>query len=247
MNINGYDSNSISTLFSSLGNGKSSQGSMGLGGIDLSTYSMIRTGSYGKLLQSYYTKGLDDTGLGAKAEKSTSPAKDTAKTLTAVKSTSTNLVEAAKNLYGTGKDAAFSKKDGEYDKERIYHAAEGLVEAYNQAVSAAGKSNSASITSAGTALVDYAASQSRLLRQVGIRQDAESGKLTLDEEEFKQADLSAVTSIFKGNGSFAYGVGVKASMLLSKAEYEGSKSNTYGNSGCYTYNYSTGELYRTDI
>ena len=42
-----------------------------------------------------------------------------------------------------------------------------------------------------------------------------------------------------------YQVSAKASLADYYAEREASKGNTYGNTGTYTYNYNTGEIYNT--
>ena len=51
--ISMYDSSSVSTLFSSLGSSKST--GSGMFGINLSEYASIRSGSYGKLMRSYFS------------------------------------------------------------------------------------------------------------------------------------------------------------------------------------------------
>ena len=54
--ISGWDSSSISMLFSSVGNSRRSTGTTSfLSNIDISTYSSIKTGSYYKLLKTYYS------------------------------------------------------------------------------------------------------------------------------------------------------------------------------------------------
>ena len=58
--INGYDPNTMSSLFSSMGaGGTSSTASNGLYGINLSDYASIKNGSYGKLMKSYYALDED--------------------------------------------------------------------------------------------------------------------------------------------------------------------------------------------
>ena len=93
--ISGYDSSSLGVLFSSLNN-KSGSGTTDLLGINYSDYATIRSGSYFKLLKSYYsidssdevkkivnnTKDEDDKKTGSKQESasastSTSPTRRT--------------------------------------------------------------------------------------------------------------------------------------------------------------------------
>lgn len=91
--ISMYDSSSVSTLFSSLGSSKST--GSGLFGINLSEYASIRSGSYGKLMRSYFS--MDSTKSTSKSDDSTkntiedlttttSTSKDSTKTLAAIES-----------------------------------------------------------------------------------------------------------------------------------------------------------------
>ena len=58
--INGWDSSSISTLFSSINSsGRMKTSSPMFSSVDISTYSSIKSGSYYKLVKSYYAQGLD--------------------------------------------------------------------------------------------------------------------------------------------------------------------------------------------
>ena len=43
--------------------------------------------------------------------------------------------------------------------------------------------------------------------------DSKSGKLSVDEDNFKKADSTKVDALFKGNGSYAYAGASKAAML----------------------------------
>ena len=69
--------------------------------------------------------------------------------------------------------------------------------------------------------------------------------MKIDKDAFEKADMNKVKTLFQGTGSYAYSIESKSSMVNMYAKNEASKSNTYGASGGYTYNYSTGELYNT--
>ena len=81
---------------------------------------------------------------------------------------------------------------------------------------------------------------SKSLAKVGITVDSKSGKLFVDEDTFKKADSTKVDALFKGNGSYAYAVASKASMLEYAAKNEAEKTNTYGANGRYTQAYNSG-------
>ena len=250
-NIQAFDSNSISTLFSGLGTrNTSSTGNMNLG-VDLSTYSLIKSGSYFKLMQAYYST---DEGKSSSIVSSTSTSKDSVKTLASIENASEDLGESAEKLYKTGSKSVFNKKsvtgeDGkttqEYDKDAIYKAVDSFVSDYNSLVKAASKSETSRIANAAAAMVNATSKNSSLLKEIGISINSEDYTLSVDEKAFKEADMNTVKSVFNGNGSYGYSVAVKASMINSYAEMESAKSNTYTNTGNFTYNYSTGELYNT--
>ena len=246
--ISGYDSSSISTLFSSLNNSKSSVGSGMNFGINLSDYNLIRSGSYNRLMKAYYaTDGAQTKGI-----TSTSTSKDSTKTLAAVESTASELKNTAAELYTTGSKSVFHQKttvDAEgkattdYDRDAIYKAVDSFVSDYNALISATEKSNTSSIANTATAMINFTNVNSNILGRIGITVDATDYTLKLDEETFRKSDMSTVKSLFNGSGSYGYSVAVKASMLESYAKTESAKANTYSNTGSYTYNYSTGEIY----
>lgn len=255
MTISAFDSNSISTLFSSLSTSRSSSSNTFNFGIDLSTYSMIKSGSYFKLMKAYYsTDGASGSSVLSPA--STSTAKDSTKTLASIENAAEDLTESAEALYKTGTKSLFNKttttgEDGKttsgYDTDAIYNAVSAFVSDYNSLVSAAGKSETTNIANAAAAMVNTTKINSSLLSSVGISFDSKDYTLSIDEEKFKSADMSVVKSLFNGTGSYGYSVAVKASMIDSYAQMESSKSNTYNYSGNFTYNYSTGELYNTTV
>ena len=106
--ISSYDSSSISMLFSSLGSSSKSTNS-GTLGINLSDYASIRSGSYSKLMKSYYKLDSNDTKTSAKdkTNTSTSTSKDSAKTLANIESAAEELTASAKELYSTKSNSVF--------------------------------------------------------------------------------------------------------------------------------------------
>ena len=116
--ISMYDSSSVSTLFSSLGSSKST--GSGLFGINLSEYASIRSGSYGKLMRSYFS--MDSTKGTSKSDDSTkntiedlatttSTSKDSTKTLAAIESDAKELTDSAKALYTRSSRSVSSMKN----------------------------------------------------------------------------------------------------------------------------------------
>lgn len=237
-NISGWDSSSISTLFSGLNSANSRNGAGNLG-IDLSSYSQIKSGSYYKLMRAYYNEGGNEAT--DKLVGSTKTSKDSSKVLAQIDNASKELIESASDLY---------KKSGSSltkDMDEAYKKVNEFVDSYNAMVTAAGKSETSTIANAGAAMINMTSSNMNTLSRVGISVDATTHKMSIDEDKFKKADTAAVKTLFSGAGSYAYSVASKASMINHYAETEASKSNTYNGNGNFTYNYSTGELYNSNI
>lgn len=217
--INGYDSNSISTLFSSLSTSSSSSSSSdGLYGINLSDYASIKNGSYGKLVKSYYALD-DDTSSGANGTK------DSATTLKSIQNASNGLRESAADLY-TDKSLFTANEKGEYDMEAIYDKVKTFVDDYNNTLDAISSSETDSIASAGANMINLTNANADMLASVGITVNSDCS-LSVDEEKFKSARISDVTSLFSGAGSYAYQIGAKATRVEVQA---GEKAKTVDSS-----------------
>ncbi len=252
--ISGYDSSSISTLFSSIGQGNSSNNNML--GINLTDYATIRSGTYFKLLKSYYAKEASDSGTD-KASRSnpmkstTATSKDNQKTLANVESTSKALTESAQALYKTG-GSLFQKTsttDAEgntvtgYDTDKIYKAVKGFIDDYNSMIKQAGNSNTGSISRTVSSLIHTTSSNADLLSSMGITINKSDNSLSIDAETFKKADMANAKSLFHGSGSYAYSVASRASLIRSYAEAEAAKANTYTGNGRYGSTFSSGSIY----
>ena len=213
--INGYDSNSINALFSSLGtSSNSSSTSNGLLGINLSDYASIKNGSYGKLVKSYYA--LDEENA-AKDKKSKNDTDDTDATIRSIKTASDDLKDSAAALYSS--KALFVKDaNGEYDMEAIYEKVNKFIEDYNSTVEAVGSAETESIAKAGASLVNNTSNNVDMLSKLGISVSSVDYTLSIDKEKFMKANISDVKTMFGGVGSFAYQVGAKASRIYNMVE-----------------------------
>lgn len=252
--ISMYDSSSVSTLFSSLGSSKST--GSGLFGINLSEYASIRSGSYGKLMRSYFS--MDSTKGTSKSDDSTkntiedlatttSTSKDSTKTLAAIESDAKELTDSAKALYTRSNNKVFTKDSGgSYDTDKIYKAVKRFADDYNSMLDTAGKSSTNRISRSVSSMKNETSYNEKPLKEIGITIDEKTGKLSVDETTFKSADTEKVKSLFNGTGSYAYSVATKAAMTESYAKSEAAKSNTYTKNGTYNYNYNSGNIF-TDM
>lgn len=249
----GYDSSSVSMLFSGLGSSSNrSSMSSDLLGINYGDYATIRNGSYFKLVNAYYGGNSSDA-VKKIASSSTSISKDDSKTITAVQDGAKNLQDSAEALRKTGKDSVFAevtKKDEDgkettgYDTDAIYKAVKSFVDDYNKVMDSASESNTGNIQRAGRTMANYSKVNEHMLEKIGITIDSDN-KLAIDEDKFKKADMNTVKSLFGQRGSYGYQVQTQASLMETYAKSEAAKANTYGKTGSYTYNYNTGALYNS--
>ncbi len=255
--ISGYDSASIGVLFSSLNNNNKSGNSMSdLLGINYSDYATIRNGSYYKLMKAYYTTGAsDEVSSIAKDKTNTSTSKDDTKTIARIESASEDLKASADELLENGTKSLFktesvTDKEGnvstQYDTDKIYKAVSKFVNEYNSLVDEASESKTSNISGAAERMVKMTGYNEKMLEKVGITVDKDN-HLKIDEKTFKAADMTTVKGLFNERGGYGYQISAQASMINYYAENEASKSNTYTNSGTYTYNYNTGALYSEGI
>lgn len=252
--ISMYDSSSVSTLFSSLGSLKST--GSGLFGINLSEYASIRSGSYGKLMRSYFS--MDSTKGTSKSDDSTkntiedlatttSTSKDSTKTLAAIESDAKELTDSAKALYTRSNNKVFTKDSGgSYDTDKIYKAVKRFADDYNSMLDTAGKSSTNRISRSVSSMKNETSYNEKPLKEIGITVDEKTGRLSVDETTFKSADTEKIKNLFNGTGSYAYSVATKAAMTESYAKSEAAKSNTYTKNGTYNYNYNSGNIF-TDM
>lgn len=252
--ISMYDSSSVSTLFSSLGSSKST--GSGLFEINLSEYASIRSGSYGKLMRSYFS--MDSAKSTSKSDDSTkntiedlatttSTSKDSTKTLAAIESDAKELTDSAKALYTRSNNKVFTKDSGgSYDTDKIYKAVKRFADDYNSMLDTAGKSSTNRISRSVSSMKNETSYNEKALKEIGITVDEKTGKLSVDETTFKSADTEKIKNLFNGTGSYAYSVATKAAMTESYAKSEAAKSNTYTKNGTYNYNYNSGNIF-TDM
>lgn len=252
--ISMYDSSSVSTLFSSLGSSKST--GSGLFGINLSEYASIRSGSYGKLMRSYFS--MDSTKGTSKSDDSTkntiedlatttSTSKDSTKTLAAIESDAKELTDSAKALYTRSNNKVFTKDSGgSYDTDKIYKAVKRFADDYNSMLDTAGKSSTNRISRSVSSMKNETSYNEKPLKEIGITVDEKTGRLSVDETTFKSADTEKIKNLFNGTGSYAYSVATKAAMTESYVKSEAAKSNTYTKDGTYNYNYNSGNIF-TDM
>lgn len=250
ISISSYDSSSVSTLFSSLNTSNSA-----LSGLDLTMYSQIKSGSYGKLLKAYYSElygnsSSTSSSSSTSTKKTTSTAKDSTETLAKIQDAAESVTDSVDALRTTGTFSKSASKDANgnatYDVDGIYKKVSSFVDSYNSLLKKGESSSTSKISSATESMDSITQSNEKALSKIGITIDEDEGTLSIDKDTFSKADMASVKKLFGTTGSYAYQVSLKASMINSYATTESYKSNTYTGSGQYTYNYSSGQIYQTE-
>lgn len=252
----------VGSLFSSMSSGSRSLfASTDLLGISYMDYSSIKSGSYFKLLDAYYSldndssikSGTDKDATTTKKNDlySTSTATDSESKLADIEDKAEKMGTVAEPLLTVGTKSLFretTKTDEEgntttgYDTDKIYQAVKTFADQYNALIDSASDSKVKQISNAATSMLNLTAQNEKLLSSIGITIDEETNAMKVDEEAFKKADMNTAKLLFNGTASYAYQVAVKASMIDYQAQHEATKANTYTNAGNYSYNYSAGSI-----
>ncbi len=230
-----WDSSSISTLFSGFSSSRSSNAASSfIANMDMTTYSGIRSGSYFKLLKSYYGNNLNSKAQSL-VSSSVSTSKDSAKTLASIESESEDMVKSAQALYKN------SRKD---DTDATYKKVSAFVSDYNSLINAADDSETKQISRNLESMKSLTDINSKLLAKVGITVDSKSGKLSVDEDTFKKADSTKVDALFlRGMALMLTQWQARLQCLSMPQRMRQKKTNTYGANGRYTQAYNSGYNY----
>ena len=208
---------------------------------NLAQYSSVRTGAYAKATKAYYAKVVNSdankTQQTAKGRR-----KETVDTvLSSAKSSATKLLDSAKKLTAIGKGSLFSGKDG-FDRDEAYKAVSEFVNNYNDTLSAVNGTDNVSVKNAAGSMTRMSGIMKNSLSKVGVNVGTD-GRLTIDQETFKNADESKIKSLFNGNGSYASVVENSANRIASQAGNSLAGNSLYGATGSYYNNFTNGLLY----
>lgn len=226
----------VSSLFSSMSN--SSSGSNSLYGFSLTDYSMIKSGSYGKLMKAYYNKDsklskMDDNSSATSSVNKLSESVD--KTgLTKLKAEADGLKSSANKL---SEDSMWS---ADTDKTKITDAVKDFATKYNDVIEQSSKVSSTSVDNSAKWMKSLTSTMSNALSKVGVNVGTD-GKLSVDEEALGKADVNSIKSLFKGDYSYGGQVSTKAQAIDSAV----SSLGTY-NSGA-TYNNSLMSMFNVGV
>lgn len=107
---------------------------------------------------------------------------------------------ASNELFAKVKDADGNETD-EYDVSKILSTAKSFVSNYNAMFDKAESSSNSGVLSNLSYIRERTANNTKALKEFGFSVD-KKGRLSLDEDTFKQADMSKVHNFFKNYGSY---------------------------------------------
>lgn len=242
--IYGGNNNNFFNTFFNTSNQNNNNGGIGIfAGTSsaIGDMSLIKSGSYKKLLNAYYASQEDEIKSsinGTKTDKETT-ASDSTGSLQMAKSDASSLLDALdglnkKSLYKSTLD---EKGKAVYDTDKIQSAVKDYVEAYNSFVDSTGDLNSTKLLGNTLDVIKNTKRNAGLLSDLGIKIEKDN-KLTLDEEKFKKANMTTVNALFAGSGSYGSSVSSKASSsyrIANSTAYTNNHASSYTYNGAYSY------------
>ncbi|MBD5545197.1 MAG: hypothetical protein HDR01_13440 [Lachnospiraceae bacterium] len=259
MSINVTLKNDYSFLFSGMMTNNSTGGSS-LSNL-LADYASIKNGSYGKLMKAYYSRNNGSTtSSAASSSTSKSNSKDDDKTIAEIKTSSSSLYSSTKALLDTGEKSVFKQEDittkdengvestvKGYNTDKIYKAVKSFVDDYNNMLEEGSNSYNSKILNSLKSMISTTKANERLLSKVGITINSDD-TISINEEEFKKADMTTVKSIFNSTGSYGYSINTRAAFINSYAVNDAKAgSGLYSSSANYLSSYNTGKIYSSFV
>ena len=189
----------------------------GIGGM-LSDYNTIRSGSYKKLLKSYYgsAEKLSGTSTAKTSNVIDKILEEKRNPQVSAEQTKTNAlldssVSNLKSSLGT-----LSKEKSYEDPAEVKTALKNFVTAYNGAIEKSKKSTNHAISSNLAAAKEVVEEHADELKEIGISV-SKDGKLTLDTKKLENLDTTKVKNLFDTKD--ALGFGSKLNSRISRASY----------------------------
>lgn len=211
---NSWQNNTLSGIFG----GNNSNASSGMLGIDFSSYSSIKSGSYYKLLKKYYSSN-------ASVDSNSEDVKKYQAKVDRMADVSADLSYSLNEVM----HADFSAEK----REDLLKDVEKFVEDYNNTVSRAADSDSKSVLQKAKWMTNMTKKYSGVLSEIGISVGTDD-KLKLDAKAFKEADSDTLRDVLgKNPNSYANKVLYKAEQLYSLSKTYGSSATAYTSAGTY--------------
>lgn len=216
-------------------------------------YASIRSGTYKKLLNSYYsqTKANSSTTAGKKTDAWNKWNTYTNPALTSVKKEADELTASARALTSQGSTSLFKEKyttttdektgvkttTKGYDTDAIAKAVNTFVSEYNSAVKAGSESTNSNVARNTSYMTQQTRIYARSLSEVGIT-IGKDNTLSVDSDKLKGANIDTLKRVFNGTTSFASQTASRSSSISQAATRAASSAYTYNNTGKYSNYYN---------
>lgn len=199
----------------------------------IGTYNSIRSGSYGKLLRTYYkeVQPYKETDKTSSNKKNSDKVESQAKVLAKVKTKTDQLASTATELATTGSKSLFKADDKSTDK--AVEKAQEFVKDYNETIKALKSSTDTSTNKRAASMVENTENYERQLSRVGIT-IKDDNTLSVDSDQLKSASYDDLKRVFNGSGSFASTTAQKASMVGGQAAIAATRPSTYTSHAAYS-------------
>ncbi len=206
-----------------------------LGSNTFSDLSMIRSGTYKRLLSAYYEK-YGNNGSGS----ATDAVSNEISNLQKVTSDTGNLKDSISRLRKTD----FSKEE---NADSSLAAAKSFADNYNSLIEDSVNVNRQSVLKDTLSLVNYMKRNSGMLNELGMKLGTDN-KITFDEDKWKNAYSTSKASMFNGVGSFGYQASYKIGRIGSASSAGTGKATPasfYNKAGQYNGMNSASQLFNT--
>ena len=188
---------------------------------NLSQLSSIRSGAYSKALKAYYAKNKEDQVSARNTVADRNRFTDTftaGSDLARVSRESSELVASAGKLSDPGKESLFYSRE-KYDPEEALKAVKEFAGSYNEALDSLKGTSDRTVRNAGESMTRMTGIMTGSLANIGIGVGAD-GRLSVNEEDFKNADFARVKTLLGSGGSYARIIGSSAQRLHSASEQQ---------------------------
>lgn len=224
----GISSDSVSSFFNSTFSssyGKQSSSSLNDLYSSLGDYGTIRSGTYSRLMKTYYKK----VGSSSSSTDSTNSNK--------TETTDKTIASDASALKNDA-DALSNAKFTEENRSKVTSAVSKFTESYNKLINATSSSKNHAVSQKYKSMTNLTSNYSHLLSSVGITINTDK-TLSVDSTALAKADLSTLKSVFSGNYSYTSQVGNYAGLVYS--------ANSNGVDSIYTNNGTLGTFNTSSI
>lgn len=188
---------------------------------------IYRTAGDGESVTSSKAKYASGVGSSSKSTSSASSTKDKDKAKTV---TDAATAAAANTLYKSIENLGATKIEND-NKDEVYKAFSSFVKNYNDLIKNTDKSENSNVVNQASYLKNLVSGNKSAFSRMGVTVNSDKS-LSIDEEKFKDADMSNVKNLFNGAYSFTEKMTDRVNQIYRYAtQGEALNKSTYSNDG----------------